>query len=81
MKTTIDLSDALLHEAKASARAHGVTLRALIEQGLHMAIKQMQTKKKPYALRDCSVGGAGLQAGQSSDWVTVRDMVYEGHGA
>ncbi len=81
MKTTIDLSDALFLEAKNSARTHGVTLRALIEQGLHMAIGQLQTQNKLYALRDCSVGGAGLQAGQSTDWASVRGMLYEGHGA
>ncbi len=38
MKTTIELSDVLFDQAKAAARAQGVTLKALIESGLRMAI-------------------------------------------
>lgn len=38
MKTTIELSDLLFDQAKAAARAQGVTLKALIESGLRMAI-------------------------------------------
>ena len=38
MKTTIELSDGLFEQAKASARAQGMSLKALIEMGLRMAI-------------------------------------------
>ena len=38
MKTTIELSDVLFDQAKAAARVQGVTLKALIESGLRMAI-------------------------------------------
>ena len=34
MKTTIELSDALLAEARKIAAREGVTMRTLIEQGL-----------------------------------------------
>jgi hypothetical protein len=38
MKTTIELSDGLFEQAKAAARAQGMSLKALIEMGLRMAI-------------------------------------------
>jgi hypothetical protein len=39
MKTTIDVSDALLEQAKKSARDQGISLRTLFERGLHMALQ------------------------------------------
>lgn len=38
MKTTIELTDGLFEQAKAAARAQGVSLKALIETGLRMAM-------------------------------------------
>lgn len=38
MKTTIELSDGLFEQAKAVARAQGISLKALIENGLRMAM-------------------------------------------
>jgi hypothetical protein len=34
MKTTVEISDSLLREARKLARREGTTLRALVEQGL-----------------------------------------------
>jgi hypothetical protein len=38
MKTTIELPDGLFEQAKAAARAQGMSLKALIEMGLRRAM-------------------------------------------
>jgi elongation factor P--beta-lysine ligase len=44
MKTTLDLTDTLLEQAKATARAQGTSLKQLFETGLQMALN---AKKEP----------------------------------
>ena len=78
MKTTIDLSDALLLQAKSVARAQGQTLRALMEQGLQMALEQQRkTKAKPHVWKDLSVEGTmSLEMQEimhSGNWARLRD--------
>jgi hypothetical protein len=38
MKTTVDIAPVLLDDAKRVARDRGITLRALIEEGLHLVL-------------------------------------------
>lgn len=81
MKTTIELSDNLLRQAKAVARREGVTLRALIETGLRTLLQERKTKQ-PFELRDASFGGQGLQPEfRGERWDDLRDAIYEGRGA
>jgi hypothetical protein len=80
MKTTVDISDNLLEEAKRLAAREGTTVKALIEQGLRQSIT---AKKKPgvYHLIKATFKGQGLQPGVSTaTWDQIRDMAYEGHG-
>jgi hypothetical protein len=81
MKTTIELSDALLDEARKVAVREGLTLRAMIERGLHRVIAE-SAPARPFKLRDASFRGNGLQAEfRDASWETVRNAIYHGRGA
>ena len=81
MKTTVEIPDALLSEARALARRERTTVRALIEEGLRAAISKRR-RGAGFTLRDASVPGHGLQPGFSTDrWSEIRDATYEGRGA
>ena len=81
MKTTIELSDELANAAKAHAAKENITLRSLIERGLHMVLRA-DREAEPFRLRDASVGGRGLHpAYRDADWSRVREAIYEGRGS
>lgn len=82
MKTTIDIADALLVEAKHVASQEGVTVRALVEDGLRRVLAERKANASTFTLRDASFHGKGLQPGiREGDWEQVRDVVYEGRGS
>jgi hypothetical protein len=78
MKTTIEISDALLRAAKRSARARGLTLRALVEEGLRRVLRD-EVAATPFRLRRASFKGKGTAAGVR-DWDAVRELIYPGRG-
>lgn len=77
MKTTVEIADSLLEEAKSVAHARGLSLRALIEEGLHVVIESRRQTSR-FQLRDGSFQGKGLQRDLS--WTETRQAIYEGHG-
>lgn len=80
MKTTLEIADPLLTEAKALARKERVSLRSLVEQGLKLALAQRR-KAQPFKLRDASINGHGLQPeADAYSWEHVRALIYEGQG-
>ncbi len=80
MKTTVEISDPLLREARAVAVREGVTLRTLIERGLHRVVTET-SDAPPFRLRRAGFKGQGLQAGvHDAPWEAVRAMIYEGRG-
>jgi len=81
MKTTIDIADSLLDEARDVAEKERTTLRALVEEGLRTALGARRRKRVRFRLRDASISGQGLQPGvQADDWATIRALTYEGRG-
>ncbi len=81
MKTTVDISDSLLAEARRIAARDGVTLRAVIERGLHQVVSK-QTTATPFKLRRASFRGKGLQSEfTGAPWEQLRDAAYRGRGA
>lgn len=80
MKTTVEISDPVLAEAKKAARREGSTLRALMEEGLRLALDRRE-KESRFRLRDASVGGKGLRPElRGASWDEIRDLAYRGRG-
>jgi hypothetical protein len=80
MKTTIEISDALLAEARELARREGVTLRVLVERGLHQVVKA-PAAAAPFELRLVTFKGDGLQPEfEDASWASLRDAAYAGRG-
>jgi Arc/MetJ family transcription regulator len=82
MKTTIEISDALLQAAKRMAAERGTTLRMVVETALrrHLEAASDQAQTRLH-LRRHSFRGRGLQPGLSeSDWSAIRERAYEGRG-
>ena len=80
MKTTIEIPDALLAQARSVADKRGTTLRALVEAGLRKVLSDRGASG--FRLRRVSVSGEGLHAGiREGDWNALRDLSYDGRGA
>jgi Arc/MetJ family transcription regulator len=82
MKTTIEIADALLAEARKVADREGTTLRALVEAGLRETLKARGDGSPPFHLRLVTFAGDGLQPGVAEGaWERIRALAYEGRGA
>ena len=82
MKTTIEIADALLAEARKVADREGTTLRALVEEGLREILRSRGEGVSPFQLNLVTFAGDGLQPGIAEGaWERIRDLAYEGRGA
>ena len=78
VKTTIEISDALLGRAKRHARKAGTTLRALVEEGLRRVLEP-GPRPTTYELPDRSVGTpGGPNPLERFSWQDLRDEIYGG---
>lgn len=80
MKTTIEISEKLLREAKKYAAEKGLSLKAVIETALR---NMFESKHRPvkFSLKKASFRGEGLQEGvQEGDWPGIRGKIYKGRG-
>src|SRR2546427_3029566 len=57
MKTTLDLPDELLIQAKKAAAEQRRPLRALVEEGLRMVLREPRAKARPKRVRLITVKG------------------------
>ena len=77
MKTTVDLPDDLVIEAKRYASRYGLTLRAVVENGIRSTLRADEGMQVPFRLRDASVGGSGPQPEfRDETGATMRQAAY-----
>jgi hypothetical protein len=80
MKTTVELPDELLARSRKVARREGSTLRALIEEGLRLAL-QARSRRRTASLRLRPFKGDGPTAEfRDAGWEKIRDEIYRGRG-
>jgi hypothetical protein len=80
MKTTVEIPDSLLAEARRLAAREGTTVRALIEQGLRQVLAERK-RSGGFRVRKATFKGTGLQSGVAgASWERIREMAYEGRG-
>lgn len=77
MKTTIDIADDVLREAKKLASRENTTLKRLTEEGLRLVL-QRRRAKPPVKISPVVFGGNGLRPGLPDDFVdNIRDWAYQ----
>ena len=80
MKTTVDIHNSLLEEARQQALRENTTIKALIEEGLQKIIAD-RNQKSGFQLRRATFKGRGLQADVTdASWEFIRDLSYKGRG-
>lgn len=80
MKTTVEIPDPVLNQARELAARDGTTVRALVELGLRRVIAERQTSDE-FRLRRASFKGRGLQPKmRDASWERLRELAYEEHG-
>jgi hypothetical protein len=81
MRTSVEISDSLLEEARKVIAREGTTLRALTEQGLRRVVAERRQRAGPLRVRKASFRGEGLQPGVAgASWERLREMADEGRG-
>jgi len=77
MKTTIDVPDSLLEQAREVARAEGTTLRALVADGLRRVLDERARAGAEPPPEPVFTGRTGVRPGVDlRDWDAVRDAIY-----
>ena len=80
MKMAIEISNSLFDEAEKLAAKEGITVRALVEQGLKRVIAERKSRGR-FRLRKATFKGKGLQPGvKEGTWERIREAIYQGRG-
>ena len=81
MKTTIDVAEALLREAREVASRDRTTLKDLVQEGLRRVLDERRPRREAFRLRAIEPVGGGFQPDfADGDWQRVRDEIYRGRG-
>jgi hypothetical protein len=82
MKTTIEIADSLLADAKEVAARDHTTIRRLVEEGLRLVLEERH-ERKPFKLRDASFRGKGrgLRPEYEGNWDKMLEAIHEDPGA
>lgn len=81
MKTTIDINDHLLEEARRAASRDKTTVKSLVEEGLRRLLAAREDRPV-YRLRKATFKGRGVRQDlEGAGWEKIRDRAYEGRGA
>ena len=79
-KTTIDIADSLVTQAKQVAATEGVTPRELVEDGLRRVIEERE-RRTAFRLRRATFRGQGLQPDvATASWQRLRDLADQARG-
>jgi hypothetical protein len=77
-KTTVEIAAPLLERARSHARRTGRPLRALIEEGLRLVLRE-ERGSATYRLPDRSAGEPGdPNPLEALSWQDLRDEIYGG---
>ena len=80
MKTTIEVQDDLLERSKRLAQQEGTTLRAVIEEGLRLALRaRAQRHRQPFTVQPF-VGDGLTPEFQPAGWERIREEIYRDRG-
>jgi hypothetical protein len=78
VKTTVEIADSLLERAKRYGRRTGRPVRALIEEGLRLVLRE-ELEREPYRMPDCSVGDPTQRDPlEELSWQDLREHIYGG---
>jgi hypothetical protein len=75
MKTTLNLNDELLREAKKKAAEDGTTLTHVVEQGLRAVLNEDESPAEPYVFDFPVVDGGGPPMVDVADREALYDLM------
>ena len=80
MKTTIELSDNLFARARQLARTERKTLRAIVEEGITLALDAHDRRQSP-KIKPVVFDGKGLSDEfRQAPWQRMREVIYAERG-
>lgn len=75
MKTTLEIDDRLLERAKRHASAHGMTLRAVVEEALRARLAPRPEARARYTFAPPTVRGSSPPAIDIADRNALYDLL------